>query len=91
MNLVTQQLLDALNRPGQTPKDELVALAEEAHAQADNLLACFWTLIMGAEQEVLDTRDPVLRIQVEGYFRVWTTMTGLERKPRWLERREQPT
>ncbi len=51
--------------------------------EQDNVMGAFWALLKSEESRVESENDNVGKHLVEGYFRLWTRVTGQTRKARW--------
>ena len=60
--------------------------AEDAADERENLVSSFWSMLRECESQADNDNDPVLKVQVEGYYRQWNACTGSEHSPRWIDR-----
>lgn len=59
---------------------QLETIAPELHK---DVIASFWMMLGELESQANSDRDPILQVQVEGWYRQWNTMTGDNKHPRW--------
>lgn len=52
----------------------------------EGILHCYWMMLRECESKADDDNDPVLRHQVEGFYRLWNRVQGSSLWPIWVER-----
>lgn len=50
-----------------------------------DIMDSFWTMMKECETNADNDEDRVLKIQVEGWYRQYNTVTGFDLKPRWMK------
>ena len=55
-------------------------------SERDNVLHSFWVLLGEAETQADNDNNPLLKHQVEGFYRQWNTLNGSALEPRWMTR-----
>lgn len=69
------------NQPAPVLEDAALWFAER-----DNVLHSFWVLLGAAETRADNDNDPLLKHQVEGFYRQWNALNGTTLNPRWVSR-----
>ena len=67
---------------------ELNKIKRSMHA---DVIASFWLMMQTVETLADNADDVTLKAQVEGFFKQWNRMTGDDKKPRWVSRKEEKT
>lgn len=67
---------------------ELSKIKRSMHA---DVIASFWLMMQTVETLADNADDVTLKAQVEGFFKQWNRMTGDDKKPRWVSRKEEKT
>ena len=55
-------------------------------AERDNVLHSFWVLLGEAEVHADNDNNPLLKHQVEEFYRQWNALNGTTLGPRWVSR-----
>ena len=55
-------------------------------AERDNVLHSFWMLLGEAEVHADNDNNPLLKHQVEEFYRQWNALNGTTLGPRWVSR-----
>ena len=80
---------EARNRQGITPSPQADSVLEDAalwFAERDNVLHSFWVLLGEAEVHADNDNNPLLKHQVEEFYRQWNALNGTTLGPRWVSR-----
>lgn len=96
---VWEDMLGALDRsfdytrpvdpPSTQPAQAADSVLEDAarwFSERDNVLHSFLVLLGEAEAQADNDNDPLLRHQVEGFYRQWNALNGSALEPRWVTR-----
>ena len=70
-------------------KDKADSVLEDAarwFSERDNVLHSFWVLLGEAETQADNDNNPLLKHQVEGFYRQWNALNGSALEPRWVTR-----
>lgn len=51
----------------------------------DNVMACFWTMMRECESTANNNDDRVLKVQVEGFAKLWNRVTNDSFQPKWTK------
>ena len=51
----------------------------------ENVLFSFWYMLQECEAKAMDEDDTLLKIQVEGFYRQWNSLTASNQRPRWIK------
>lgn len=49
-----------------------------------NVLAAFWMMLRGAEQEALSSNKALDKHFVESYYELWNRVTNSNQQPAWM-------
>jgi len=77
---------DALLRAASAPADSVLEDAALWFAERDNVLHSFWVLLGEAEVHADNDNNPLLKHQVEEFYRQWNALNGTTLNPRWVSR-----
>jgi hypothetical protein len=66
--------------------DSVLEDAARWFAERDNVLQSFWVLLGEAEVQADNDNNPLLKHQVEGFYRQWNALNGSALEPRWVTR-----
>ena len=88
LNLVTNYFAEdwAIDKAMQLLEDYENMTGNSSASEADNVLHSFWVLLGEAETQADNDNNPLLKHQVEGFYRQWNTLNGSALEPRWMTR-----
>lgn len=64
----------------------MVQLSTIKKSDQENVIHVMWILMGECERQADNDNDPVLKVQVEGAYRLWNKVTGDDARPRWVKR-----
>ena len=74
------------DRAARDPADSVLEDAALWFAERDNVLHSFWVLLGEAEVHADNDNNPLLKHQVEEFYRQWNALNGTTLGPRWVSR-----
>ena len=79
-------LYTAAPTPAAQAADSVLEDAARWFSERDNVLHSFWVLLGEAETQADNDNNPLLKHQVEGFYRQWNALNGSALEPRWVTR-----
>jgi hypothetical protein len=52
--------------------------------QHENVIGAYWYMMRECESKAADENCAVLKLQVEGFYRLWNKMTDDNKQPIWV-------
>lgn len=71
---------------GEAHADSVLEDAVRWFSERDNVLHSFWVLLREAETQADNDNNPLLKHQVEGFYRQWNALNGSAIEPHWVTR-----
>lgn len=68
-----------------TPEPKGLELNTIKRSMQPDVISSFWTMLQELRGKANDDDDRVLKVQVEGWYRQWNSMTGDNKTPEWTE------